>query len=130
MSAHAQLGRARTATPSTSAPTQLAPYGSGSGNPQYTLSPVCPANGRPTTGFMCMVVADTITTLVVWKRDPHTLAWGVLASFDVPNNSLATFTWISFCGVNASELWFQTDAAAATHTTLGPLVLVEETSGG
>lgn len=125
----AQVMAARPLTPSASAPAQVAPFGAGGSVPQITLSPSARATGRATTGFLFLVMADTCTTLTVHMRDPHTLAWGEIASFDVPNDTLAPFKWITVCGVNACELWFETNAAS-DESDYGPLVLVAETSGG
>lgn len=131
MSAQAQLQRARPVTPSDAAPVQVAPWGAGpSSTPQHTLSPICPATGKPTSGFSFMVLCDALTTLTVWKRDPGSQCWGVLATFtNVAPNAIAPFTWVAVCDCNASELWFETDADN-DDTPTGPLlVLVEETSG-
>jgi hypothetical protein len=131
MSAQAQLNAARRSIVSADEPTQPGVYGSGQGSdPHITLTAAARAPGRATTGFLAMVVGTSITTLTVWLRDPHTLLWGELASFDVPNDALDVFKWITICGVNASEIYFETDAADETSGGIGPAILVIEQAGG
>ena len=126
--AQAQLQRCRPVVPSSTPPVQAYPFGAGSSPPQVVLSPTAPSTGRPTVGICFMVVADTATTIVIWKRDPASGVWGRLQSFDnVAPQAFGPFIWVTVCDLPASELWFETDAASDGHP--GPLVLLEEMSG-
>lgn len=118
----AQMQKATLLVPNLAAPVQPAPYGAGpSTTPDYTLSPICPASGNKTSGFQFLAFGTDATTLTVWKRDPGTGIWGQL----VLVTSLTLFRWINVCGVNACELYFQTNGDEAAG-----FVLIEETSGG
>lgn len=130
MSAQAQLMRGRVASVSEDEPTQPAPYGAGpSSEPHITLSPQAPAPGRSTTGFLVMLIGTDVSTLTIWVRDPATGLWGFLADYSSSDDEpLEVFKWITICGVNACELYFETDAEDEDGD--GPTAVVIETSGG
>jgi len=127
----AQLQRSHFILPSVSAPVQAPPYGAGpSSPPQYVLSPIAPATGAKTTGFKFMVAADSVSSVKIWERDPHTQFWGLLVTYDAAfPNALAPFVWASVCDILASEIWFETDAANSSLTPLLPGIILQETSG-
>ena len=125
----AQLQRANVVTPSASPPAQPDPFGAGSDEPQYTMSATAAATGQKSTGIMFMVAASTASKVTLWKRDPHTKLWGVVAVFDATSTpAFAPFQWVTICNLLASELWWETDAAN-DGPSIGPAVLVEELSG-
>ena len=125
-----QLQRCRAVVPSDTDPTQPAPFGAGSSEPQVTMSPTAPATGHKATGIMFLVAADAGTSCAVWVRDPATGIWGVLATFGATDTpAFATFQWVTVCNLNASELYFVTDASMSSIDPLTePLVLMVETS--
>jgi len=125
----AQLQRAHVFLPSASAPTQAAPFGAGSSEPQYTLAPIAPSTGHKTTGFVFLVACDAVTTLTVWKRDPHTTYWGSLAILNnAAPGAIAPFVWVTICDCLATQLWIQTNATNSDRT-IAPAIVIEETSG-
>lgn len=131
MSAQVQLSRARSFAPAAVAPSQPVPLGGGaSSEPHITMSPDVPADGRESAGITFMVVGVGGTFLEVWKRESGSGIWAILARFTPPD--FAVFKWMDVCSLNASELYFVTDAQPGTVPGvpfLYPLTIyLEETS--
>lgn len=106
MSVQAELGRCRVIVPAAVPPTEPEglPGGAGLGSePQIVLSPRTPTS-RTTFGFMFFFVGDA-SSISIWKRDPASLIWALLATITPPD--LAVLKWITVCTLNASELYFE-----------------------
>jgi hypothetical protein len=125
----AQLQRAHVFLPSGSAPVQAPPFGLGSSEPQYVLSPTAPATGHKTIGFVFMVACDTVLNLTVWMRDPHTQFWGKLVILtSAAPGGIAAFKWVTVCEALATEVWIQTDAQSVDPHP-APAIVIMEISG-
>jgi hypothetical protein len=87
------------------------------------MSPRTPTD-LPTSGFMFFVAGgpNPLGPINVWKRDPGSGFWALLATITGPD--AVFFKWITVCSVNASELFFEYTEAPNTS------VLLEEISGG
>lgn len=76
--------------------------------PHVVMSPRSVAPDGPATGINWFLEAVTGETsgpfaVVVWKRDPTNLRWAKWKTVPV----LPADAWVTFCDLNASELWWE-----------------------